>query len=315
MKTYFKPMFIACSICTLSVLSGCSWVKEWDSAAYYSRPVEANGASQQALVMQSDQGTWLAPVKSEAKPVLTDSLPQRIASLERSMSELQNDISMMMPALTRLSAAQADLQNIISQIQPSAGSPSGFDNDINAMNATGAADEYTLAMPLSAGQTQPIRQMPQMQAVPNTNPQPLAQYQPAATSAPVSTTAAASMNAPAPFRTGPSGPMVKQIRFGEHGSKTRVVLDMTKNSAFSYNVNNQEGLVVIHLDDAAWATRAQDMMATSPLVASYDARPAYNGGTDLVLKLKSNATVTWAEVLPPAIGKPDHRLVLDLVRL
>lgn len=103
---------------------------------------------------------------------------------------------------------------------------------------------------------------------------------------------------------------VKNIRFGEHPGKTRMVLDLTGASKYRADVDNGEKLLLLELSDADWAAASQKILK-HPLVAGYTAQPAANGGTTLALELKKPVKIVGSAALPPNKSS-GHRIYLDL---
>lgn len=91
-----------------------------------------------------------------------------------------------------------------------------------------------------------------------------------------------------------AGPSVTQVRFGQHDDKTRMVLDVSPGVNYSYDIDNNEKILLISLPGAGWAGVAQDAVAQSPYVASYQAVPDGSGGTQLVVQLRVAARVALA---------------------
>ena len=102
---------------------------------------------------------------------------------------------------------------------------------------------------------------------------------------------------------------VENIRFGAHGDKTRMVLDLTERADFRVFTLDGPYRLVVDLPSFKWNSGALD----SPQNASIKAvrHGALNTGISrIVFDLKSPVKVTSAFSLPKAEGKPD-RLVID----
>lgn len=127
---------------TVLSLSACGWLQEDVSNGSYNR-WESSAADVPAppatRVMQTAEGTWLQP-DTTPRPVPTatelaelKSANKRIAELETQIASLQNDMQMMMPALTRLAnnvpvnvPVNAPVEAMaLNDIQPAAGNIAG----------------------------------------------------------------------------------------------------------------------------------------------------------------------------------------------
>ncbi|MFP4314135.1 MAG: AMIN domain-containing protein, partial [Alphaproteobacteria bacterium] len=103
---------------------------------------------------------------------------------------------------------------------------------------------------------------------------------------------------------------VNRIRFGEHPGKTRMVLDLSGESAYRADINNNERVLMIELDNADWDVARREIMQ-HPLVAGYSAQPSQAGGTILALKLKKPVRIVGSAALKPNDSR-GHRIYLDL---
>jgi N-acetylmuramoyl-L-alanine amidase len=110
------------------------------------------------------------------------------------------------------------------------------------------------------------------------------------------------------------GTAVSQVRVGEHPGKTRVVLDVSGDVAFNYDVDNAEGLLTVTLPGTAWNGQDGMQIINSPVIASYTAAPDGQGGTQMMFQLKKQAQVIWAKQLPAAAGSVP-RIVMDVAPL
>lgn len=127
-----------------------------------------------------------------------------------------------------------------------------------------------------------------------------------ATSAPVQM----SSSQPAPSLHAAKPTMhVKNVRFGEHGGMTRLVLDVMGDAPYTYDVDNGEHLLLVDLPHTEWQANMSDMVSKSPLVKSYSVQDN-NGNKLLVVQLKKNAHVKKAFTLPGKMGM--KRVVLDI---
>lgn len=105
---------------------------------------------------------------------------------------------------------------------------------------------------------------------------------------------------------------VRNIRFGEHSNKTRIVLDISGKPDYAISLDNVEKILLIELHDGAWTASAEGK-PNSPLIASYSAQGMGQGqGNMLVISLKHVTEIVNRDVLPPTSGSGGYRLVIDL---
>lgn len=321
------------STASVLALSGCGWLSEDVSSGSYTRwessaPAAAVTAAAvppappATRVMQAAQGTWLEP-ETDAKPVPTPSevaalkqAHERIAELEEEVALLRNDMKMMMPALTRLTnlpATAADAAETLNQMQPTAGSVAAgevprvhrnflqgdeFNDDAEAlMDAPREMPAPALAAPVPAPAGAMIPGAPV--AVPAAVPAVVPAAIPAAyTPPPINVTA------------------IRNVRFGNHdGGKSRMVIDVSAASSFTFDIDNDEKLMVVEIPGTVWdAGPITRQLQDHPLVQSMASSPDGAGGTRVVLQLKAPAKVLWSQAIPPAGGQ-GNRIVIDISSL
>ena len=268
------------------VLTGCSWLEEWDG-----RQAKAPQPQPQAKLMQTADATWIKPEENQKPveklvPAPDETMLEtrtRLNDMEKQLADMQNDMKMIMPALTRLAALPVNSGDM-SQVQPSAGS-----------DAAAVVDDGADLMPVPLVQ-QPVKQ-PVTMAAASAAPVPARESAPPA----------ASMQ-PASYS---SGVVAQDIRFGSHPDKTRVVIDVSGEIGFTYDIDNTENILLIDLAGTQWGGAAQAPVGDSPLVTSYEAVPNGKGGTQMAVQLRQPAKVLWAQTLP-AVGGKGPRLVIDI---
>lgn len=286
-------LFLTAGVC-VALLSGCSWLKSpLSDDAEEIKPPEP-----QVKLVQTADATWIEP--ESATPPVERMVPEpsetyeqsmkRLRDLEDQVSAMRNDISTMAPALTKMAETQVAMRNMIEK---------------TAREQEKAQMQMMAATPPPAP-TPPVTAPPQplQPAVPLDSAQnPYEAPQPAA-----------STSAPAPQPAVASGKIIKQVRFGEHPGKTRIVFDTTGNIEFSYDIDNKEKLLVIDMKGAAWAGPTQGQTHDSPLVTSWQAMSDGQGGTRVAIVLRRSSQILLAQALPGSGGK-DARIVVDLMGL
>ena len=319
--------FLLGTSCLLA-LSGCGWLGEDVSSGSYTRweqPVSAAPAAvvpspPSTRVMQAAQGTWLEPEQG-AKPVPTPAevaaLKQandRIVELEQEVALLRNDMKMMMPALTKLAnlpTTAAVAAEALNDIQPAAGPvvageiPRVHRNYLQGDEFFDDAEAAMDAPPQVPSSS--VAPMPPVTPIPKAATPPTAGAMVPGT--PVAIPAA--YTPPAINVTS-----IQNVRFGNHdGGKSRMVIDVSAASSFTFDVDNQEKLMVVEIPGTVWnAGPITRQLQDHPLVQSMTSSPDGTGGTRVVLQLKTSAKVLWSQAIPPA-GAQGNRIVIDISSL
>lgn len=215
---------------------------------------------------------------------------QRIKRVENAVKDLRHDFDAVMPSIVRLVAVEDDMQQLVTQLQtllrnepPTANTPA-----MPAMNAPASLQGTQTAGAERSGSP--------------------AHYSQAATHA---TNKASTYQSGGQAHNGGSGIIVKDLRVGEHPGKTRLVLDVNKATAYRYDVDNSENLLVVSLPQTKWQGTMQKTLRGSPMIASYSVQETGDGGSNLIIQLKKPAKVVYDDTLKPN-GTPYYRIVLDV---
>lgn len=280
-------------------------------------------------------GTTGTPKTADGLPVLqakgnnTQLFSQKLSSevsrldrLENAVQELRNDFDAMSPAIVRLVAIEKDIQNLISQLEVLTGdAPSA---PVDPIDSAMLDDERSIApleapIPLPPDPKDVVVEPFPVPAHPQQTPsaqEPAAA--PAVSAPPVMETAsappppAAKEPAAAPPVLAGDGPAVTAMRVGEHPGKIRIVLDMRGKTAFTADLDNAEKILVVELPKAAWSAESQKSFPGNPLLSSYRTEATADGGTMLILQLKSASSIGYkASIDNPGGGS---RIVIDLTR-
>ena len=304
------------SLMTVAVftLSGCGWLQEDVSSGSYNR-WESSAATTppppQTRVMQTADGTWLEP-DNVAKPVPNAmelaELKQantRIAQLEDEISSLRNDMNMMMPALTKLAGGQTVTAETLNNIQTAAGGSTA------AGEVTRIHRNYMQPDPAFTNNPEVEMDAPMAMASPVMPPAAPLVAAPPVSAPPVARMQPASYTPPAINISS-----IKGIRFGNHdGGKSRMVIDVTAAPAFTFDIDNNERILMVEIPGTVWnAGPVTKMLQDHPLIQSMAASPDGQGGTRVVFQLKAPAKVLWSQAIPPS-GAQGHRLVFDISAL
>ncbi len=339
------------SAAAVLALSGCGWLGEDVSSGSYTRWESSAPAAMAATptptppttrVMQAAQGTWLEPEQG-AKPVPTPSevaaLKQandRIVELEEEVALLRNDMKMMMPALTKLAnlpTTTAVTAETLNDIQPAAGSVAAGEIPRvhrNFLQGDEFHDDPEVAMdtsrdlpPAATVAPAPMSSVPE----PTPAPRPHTPLPPPAVAPPVPPSAVPAVangmvpGAPIAIPAAYTPPAInvasiQNVRFGNHdGGKSRMVIDVSAASHFTFDIDNNEKLMVVEIPGTVWsAGPITRQLQDHPLVESMASSPDGQGGTRVVLQLKAPAKVLWSQAIPPAGGQ-GNRIVIDISSL
>lgn len=104
---------------------------------------------------------------------------------------------------------------------------------------------------------------------------------------------------------------VTSVRIGEQSKNvTRIVLDTSNIAEIHYDLDNTEGLLVIDIPKAKWATTPAQAFTKSPMVKSFKAM-SDETGAHFVTDLKQKAKVIATARLAPS-GTSGHRVYIDI---
>lgn len=104
---------------------------------------------------------------------------------------------------------------------------------------------------------------------------------------------------------------VTSVRIGDQPKNiTRIVLDTTKPAEIHYDLDNTEGLLVIDIPKAKWATTESQTLKKSPMVKSFKAM-SDETGAHFVTDLKQKAKVVATARLAPS-GGSGNRVYIDI---
>ena len=113
-------------------------------------------------------------------------------------------------------------------------------------------------------------------------------------------------------QTGKILPEVVNVRFGTYPDKTRIVLDLSAPSGgYNVDLDNQEKLLVLEVKNASWDAKKSFNFETNPLLASFSAQNTEDGGSRLLMELKSPVKILKKFALRAA-GEKKDRIVLDI---
>ncbi len=105
---------------------------------------------------------------------------------------------------------------------------------------------------------------------------------------------------------------VRGIRFGVHGSRTRVVIDITRRVDFKARLLDRPARLVVDLPEVRWPVEAEALERPRGLATGYRFGLLHPGTSRLVVDLAQPARLRARFALPPGEGVRGWRLVMDL---
>ena len=220
----------------------------------------------------------------------------RFDRLENAVTGIRQEFDAVKPAIVRLAAVEEDMQILLKQLEtlvqnpPPAPEPSlmseGIPVEIPEALPAETAEAAAAPMPVV-----PAESAPQTVVAPAAVPTQSAQAQP-------------------PQQTS-SGPHVQNIRVGEHGDVTRLVIDLNAATTYRHDLDNNENLLLVELPDAGWSAGQQGSAPASSLIESWSVQAIEGGkGSRMIIRLRRDAVI----VKDSALSAPD-RIMIDLKAL
>lgn len=207
-------------------------------------------------------------------------LSQRLAALEQEVGSLKRDFETAKPTLAKVEAAEKQFRAL-------------------SLELDRISNTYGMAAPVVVPATVAPVKIEKAPPKPTLKPTPVKKPEEKPT---------------AKKEAMPKGPVtLNHVRFGAQGDKTRVVLDLSGAGEFSYDLDNQEKILVIEVKSAKTASALAGAVSSSPLVASYTTQSDANGSR-VVVQLKEAVKVSGSGALKPS-GASGHRIYLDLAKI
>jgi len=197
---------------------------------------------------------------------------ERIKRLEHIVSAMQRDLRTVAPPMQELVAVEAEMQELVGQLETL------IENE---------------PVPLDA----------------KTAPQPLAPAVGGKKEAmPAPAPAAAAAPTPVPQHGG--GIAVSGIRTGQHADKTRLVLDISGDTAYTADLDNNENILIVELPGTGWNAVPEQNFRNVPVLKNYRVEPS-NGGSMLIVQLTQPTAILYEKKLD-ALSGSGKRIVIDL---
>ena len=223
----------------------------------------------------------------------------RLLRMERAVEGIRRDINKLLPPLSNLIVSDLQLDRTIREI---AAQPGGAPRAPSPHTSS-----FAPHLPMQAPPAPKQAFAPPVQATTHAMAKPAAM--PKAAAMHKKTSMPASMS-----QKYSGAPAVTGVRTGKYPNRTRMVLDLNTAAKYSYDIDNNERLMLVELPGVAWNSAAQRRLTGNPLVAGYTAQASGNGGTMLVIELKRQARVKEVMALPPN-AKYGNRIFFDIVPL
>lgn len=196
---------------------------------------------------------------------------KRFDRVENAVVDLAKEFESLKPSIIRLVAVENDIQDLITQLD-------------------------VLLQEDSAHPPQQIIPQVPPSSLPPTNITPTSSPEPASITPPVSSA---------------GGAMIKDLRVGHYAHKARIVLDISKETPHTIDLDNNENLLVIELHTAVW-TKPTQKSINSSLLSSYTVESMNNGqGSRIILHLKKPTEILEQMALKPG-ANPNFRIFVDL---
>lgn len=344
-KKYNKlPQLLISAALISTSLTGCGvlekWSKEWPLASErdaYQYPKEANNipvdswstppqthAQPHMPNMAPAQGLKPTSVAAQMnEPLGTEEIRERFNIMEQQIAVMRQDMERIAPLLQRLAMMETSMRDLSSALNAAHPAPATMQqmpekqmhNTVQKPNMAHAPHHGApTGQPMATNTLQPNLAPMGMPAPSHQGSiMPMPHSVQNATHAPSYTQAKPMPVKHTPKKASPSnsGTTVKGIRFGKYKGRDRVVLDLSKNADFRYDLDNNEKLLIVELPKASWSTQMAKQIKNSSAIASYTAQPGINGGTQLIFSLKKAVRVSQARPLPPN-SQYGHRIFMDI---
>jgi hypothetical protein len=283
-------------------------ITEMDAAMNAPAPMPLSSTDTLTPVMPA---ATAAPVVAPAAAGLT--MEERMAKLEASVNSLRTDYDRIMPAFASLNTTNERIQVLLDEMEAQGSVPAAA--AAKRADAPAAAPAPVVSSTTTTITTQTTEEAPVV-AAPKTAMKTTPTKEEVIVDKTEQTTTTVTTATPveekAPAASTAAANTVTAVRIGEHGSKTRLVFDLSSKAKpeFKYDLDNTEHLLLVDMPSSAW--NAKDTGApNSPLISSWSAQKSDAGGSSVAIQLKKNARILSTEFLK-AEGKDPARLVMDI---
>ncbi len=325
---YFKPFFMICAVLMIAACSDSADDDNVDVSLNKSEmvasppPIDGLKPDEMAIAAPPEAPAEVPEVKlaaggaSETQKI--ENLNFRLLNLERQMANLQGGFDKILPPLAEAARGTRNLETAAMTVQQSR-SAAKIDPVLLAPASPNTARQNNASGPLAMAPPPPLNTTPEEEfkrqmavtdsgMLPSSSPEAmlgnvalpdegLANTEPAAPPPPIA------MNA-----------NVTAVRVGEHPGKSRIVLDLTGDVPFKYEIDNNERVLLVALPGTGWETLPGKAIK-NPIISGYTAQMNQAGdGSVLVIELAAPSKVVSATKMG-ASGDAGNRIVLDIAPL
>ncbi len=224
---------------------------------------------------------------------------KRFKRVENAVVDLRKEVNSYRPAIVRLSAVEADIQNLIKELEVLLQETPN--QQPVPLDIVGQSADAHLQVEQLKPQPPPPDSIPQI-TMAEVKKQPPAKIE----------------NKKPPEKPKPpvktySDLVAQNLRVGEHADKVRLVLDTNKSTSFNIDLDNEEKLIIIEMPDARWVGAKEKSFKGGKLIESYSVESLSNGtGSLIAISLAKGTKILQEKRLSPDATSPYHRIYFDL---
>lgn len=253
----------------------------------------------------------------------------RFARLEKEVQTIRNEFDHVSPSVNRLVAIEADIQNLVSQLEVllqqegSAGTAAPVPEIAPADVQPVTQNQVEQLINTQAGATaEPLSlQQQQVQAAPTPAPAappvvapPPTPVAPPVAAAPAPQPVPQPAPTPAPAPATVAGASLTSIRVGDHPGKTRIVMETSERIKYTADIDNNEHILMVSFEKGQPAIDVASLAIKSGLVKSVSSTVQEGKGFVLAFTLIGSSSVISQDILEPGAESPRYRVYIDLAR-
>ncbi len=257
---------------------------------------------------------------------------KRTTRVEMAVQEIRNDFDSILPSLLRLVAIEKDIDSLVLQLEslvltnpdfaaPDENTPSiDTKPSIAPLQASIAPQQSLPDSTTDTASLAPADQDTQRSITPQTPTIP--PQQPFSNNkAPISFPSEEARPQPLitaqttpPKNRADSGtkPMVTKVRTGIHKEKARLVIDMSAPSAYTHEIDEKEGILIVSMPETNWTGALQNAAIKNPLIKSWSVEKRQVGGGTMVVVDLVRGTKILSTFTLGANNSSGARIVFDL---
>lgn len=335
----FSSLFLSMSVLALAACGG-EPTRSVDSHKT-SAPLPPVASGEQTIPVSDT----LSVVDTVAPPVTNTtaaagSMEERMAKLENAVGSLRTDYDRIMPAFASLNSTNERIQTLLDQIEHETGKTAAVAPVVEVpvktvtttttkttvppvmepekglkIQETKVTEEVKVSRAVDAQErvtpvAQAIVKATPIDAKVNPDGSPVVKKTTTVTTTTSLTPEEATKMAIA--QTGGQS-VASNVRIGEHPGKTRLVLDLSKDTKpdFKNEIDNGEKLMTVALPGVTWGGPTSGAPKSSAFISNWSANKTDAGGSTLAVQLKKDAKILSTQYLKPEKGDP-ARLVIDI---